>query len=47
MRIVESVCGNCGAKDTLFPVPEEGTRRWRCENCGHVFEEENENENVR
>ena len=41
MRIVESVCGECGAKDTLFPVPaEDGPTRWRCENCGEVFEEQ-------
>jgi rubredoxin len=42
MKIVETVCGNCGAKDTLFPL-EDGTRLWKCGSCGEVFEEENEN----
>ena len=43
MKIVESVCGNCGAKDTLFPVPvDEGPQVWRCEECGGVFREHEE-----
>lgn len=45
MKIVESVCGNCGAKDSLFPVPrEEGPQAWRCEACGEVFREKQEDE---
>ncbi|MDZ7688546.1 MAG: hypothetical protein U5J64_07470 [Halobacteriales archaeon] len=45
MKIVESVCGNCGAKDTLYPVSVDGGNAvWRCENCGGVFEEKTEEE---
>ena len=45
MKIVESVCGNCGAKDSLFPVPRgEGPQAWRCEACGEVFREKEEEE---
>jgi len=39
MRILESVCGECGARDCLFPVSGEETQ-WRCTECGTVFEEE-------
>ena len=43
MKIVESVCGNCGAKDTLYPVSiGKDTLAWRCEECGGVFEEKKE-----
>ena len=38
VKIIETVCGGCGAKDSLVPVRgEEGV--WRCKNCGEVFEE--------
>lgn len=38
VKIIETVCGGCGAKDSLVPVRgEEGV--WRCESCGEVFEE--------
>lgn len=41
MKIVESVCGNCGARDSLFPLPEgEGPQAWKCEECGETFREE-------
>lgn len=46
MKIVETVCGNCGAKDTLFPLREDGTRLWKCRSCGEVFEEEDGKENT-
>lgn len=46
MKIVESVCGNCGAKDTLFPVSgDDSNTLWRCGNCGKTFEEESKTEN--
>lgn len=45
MKVIESVCGNCGAKDSLFPVPRgEGPQEWRCEACGKVFREKEEDE---
>jgi ribosomal protein L37AE/L43A len=38
VRIFESVCGSCGAKDSLVPAEgEEGV--WRCRNCEGEFEE--------
>lgn len=46
MKIVESVCGNCGAKDTLFPVSgDSDLTLWKCKNCGKTFKEERETEN--
>jgi rubredoxin len=40
MKIIESTCGECGAKDRLFPVPDEDPPVWKCTECGAVFEEE-------
>ncbi|MCX2818369.1 hypothetical protein EGH25_03255 [Haladaptatus sp. F3-133] len=40
MKIIETVCGGCGSKDSLVPVRDEnGVHVWRCEECGGEFEE--------
>jgi ribosomal protein L37AE/L43A len=38
VKIFETVCGGCGAKDSLVPVRGEGGV-WRCEACGEEFTE--------